>query len=176
MIIVPFDVNDARGRRNFLDSILPRAVSEITENTAPAWGNMSARHVIEHLTWTFRISSGQYAVPCNLPPRIVERARRYLYDEKMASRNFKNPLLGEHPPGFVTHDFSVAQSDFLRELKIYFAYFKQNPDAIPVHPVFGPIGAEEWDRSHYKHCYHHLYQLGAIAPPPPPVSGGRQMV
>jgi hypothetical protein len=29
-------------------------------------------------------------------------------------------------------------------------------------PVFGPIGYEEWHRTHYKHMHHHLLQFGLI--------------
>ena len=31
-----------------------------------------------------------------------------------------------------------------------------------VHPTFGPLAAEEWSRSHFKHVYHHLLQFGLL--------------
>jgi hypothetical protein len=31
-----------------------------------------------------------------------------------------------------------------------------------MHPLFGPIGAEEWTRVHFKHAYHHLLQFALI--------------
>jgi hypothetical protein len=36
------------------------------------------------------------------------------------------------------------------------------PDVTRMHPVFGPIGMEEWARAHFKHTYHHLLQFGLV--------------
>jgi hypothetical protein len=43
--------------------------------------------------------------------------------------------------------------------------YKRNPEKVLVHPVFGAINLEEWHRSHFKHCYHHLLQFDLITKP-----------
>ena len=35
-------------------------------------------------------------------------------------------------------------------------------EQVSTHPIFGPIGYDEWHRTHYKHTYHHLLQFGLI--------------
>jgi hypothetical protein len=46
---IPFNVNDAKLRRDFLENILPGIVDNLDVDTKPLWGKMTAQHVVEHL-------------------------------------------------------------------------------------------------------------------------------
>jgi hypothetical protein len=73
----------------------------------------------------------------------------------------KKPLLDENL-SFRFPSFAGAKGATHKEAARFADHFPEQPDAIHVHPLFGPLGAEEWQRSLFKHCYHHLLQSGLI--------------
>jgi hypothetical protein len=162
MISIPFDVNDAKLRKKFFDQLFGDCIACLDENTPPIWGKMIPQHMIEHLAWAFECSTGILEVPCRTPENLLERAKRFLYDNRPTPHEFKNPLLGENPLPFRFPSFADAKNALCKEVARFGDHFQEQPNAIHVHPVFGPLSAEEWQRSQFKHCYHHLLQFGLI--------------
>jgi hypothetical protein len=62
MLMVPFDVNDATLRETLLRSGLRNAVVALHENAQPRWGKKAAQQMVEHIAWTFELSTGR-AIP-----------------------------------------------------------------------------------------------------------------
>jgi oxepin-CoA hydrolase/3-oxo-5,6-dehydrosuberyl-CoA semialdehyde dehydrogenase len=165
MIEIPFDVNDENNRYLFLTELLPQAVTNLDETMPPVWGKMSAQHMIEHLILTLKISTGNIEVSCRTPENILPRAKLFLHNNKESPHNFKNPLLGENPAALHYTTFNDAKTAFLKELNNTLDHFQSFPETMYIHPVFGPLGKDEWERIHFKHFYHHLLQFGMIKEP-----------
>ena len=163
MIAIPFDVNDTMLRETFYERHLPDAVERLGEHTPAQWGNMTAQHMVEHLLWAFECSTGTHVVPCHTPAVLLERAKRFLHDARQTPHSFKNPLLGEHPPPLRFQDIVAAKTALLDEVRRFITHCRDHPDAVHTHPIFGPLGVDEWQRSQFKHCYHHFLQFGLIA-------------
>jgi hypothetical protein len=163
MITITFDVNDNNLRSNFFDTVLINCITNLPVETKSLWGKMSAHDMIEHLIWSFDCSIGTFEVHCHTPENILERAKRFLYDNRPTPQNYKNPLIGEDP--FLHHysTYSEAKDVLLKSVDIFKEYFNEHPDEVHIHPVFGPLSAEEWQRSQYKHCFHHLLQFGILS-------------
>ena len=123
---------------------------------------MTPQHMIEHLVWAFECSTGIIEVTCRTPENLLERVKKFLYNNQQTPHDFKNPLLGEIPPPFRFPSFANAKGALHKEAARFVDHFREQSNAIQVHPVFGPLCAEEWQRSHFKHCYHHLLQFGLI--------------
>ena len=166
MIAIVFDVNDVSLRRSFFDRDLMGAISHLNAPTSPIWGNMSAQHMLEHLTWAFRCSTGDIRLNCHTPENLIDPVKKFLYDNRGTPHGFRNPELGENPPPLQYSSLADARMAFARELSHFIDHFHDEPGAIHIHPIFGPLGAEEWQRSHFKHCYHHLLQFGLVEQPP----------
>ena len=162
MITIPFDVNDYNTRSNFFDKVVIDCITNLPEDANSLWGKMTAQDMIEHLIWAFECSIGVIEVPCRTPENLLERAKRFLYDNRPTPQNFKNPLLGDDPLPHRYSTYSEAKGVLLKNVDAFNKYFIEHPKAVHTHPVFGSLGAEEWQRSQYKHCYHHLLQLGMI--------------
>ena len=162
MITIPFDVNDAKLRKKFFDQLFNKCIAQLDENTPPLWGKMTPQHMIEHLVWSFECATGIIEVPCRTPENLLERTKRFLHDNRPTPHEFKNPLLGENPLPFRFPTFADAKSALRKEVAHFVIHFREQPNAIHVHPVFGPLSAEEWHRAQFKHCYHHLLQFGVI--------------
>jgi oxepin-CoA hydrolase/3-oxo-5,6-dehydrosuberyl-CoA semialdehyde dehydrogenase len=169
MIIVPFDVNNVKIRCDFLKRVLMEAINSITEQSQPLWGKMTAQDMIEHLTLTFELSTGKIEVHRNIPENLIERMKKFLYDNRPTPHDFKNPLLGENPPQLRFKSLADSKRALSEELSLFFDHFKEKEDAVHNHPIFGPLGAVEWERALFKHCYHHLLQFGLIIEAEPEV-------
>jgi hypothetical protein len=164
MIIIPFDVNDDKLRAAFFSQHLPDCIASLDENALPYWGKMTAQTMIEHLLWAFECSTGTVEVACRTPEHLLGRVKELLYDNRQFPHDFKNPLLGEAPLPLRFHSFAEANNALLKETARFVDHFREQPSAIHAHPVFGALGAEEWQRAHFKHSYHHLLQFGLITP------------
>lgn len=168
MLPIPFNVNDDKLREVFFEHHFLDALAELTEQSQSQWGNMTAQHMVEHLMWAFSLSTGGIELPCHTPPHILERAKRFLYDNRPTPHHFKNPAMGETPPPFLYSNLAEAKSALEDELNKFKKHFVDKPEAVRVHPIFGPLNGIEWHRVQYKHCYHHLLQFGLIEQLPNP--------
>ena len=56
------DVGDAALRERLLRQVLPDALAGLREDARPAWGNMTAQQMVEHLAWVFEVSIGEAGV------------------------------------------------------------------------------------------------------------------
>jgi oxepin-CoA hydrolase / 3-oxo-5,6-dehydrosuberyl-CoA semialdehyde dehydrogenase len=162
MITIPFTVNDDKLRKTFFNQLFIECIDNLAEDARPLWGKMSPHNMVEHLLWTFECSTGRLVVTCRTPEHILERVKKLLYDDRPMPREFKNPLLDETPPPHRFQAFSEAKIALREEVAHYVRYYSEHPEAIHTHPIFGPLGKEEWERAQFKHCYHHLLQFAVV--------------
>ena len=162
-MVIPFDVNDADLRDEFFRHLLFNALSALRDDTRPGWGKMTAQQMVEHLIWAVEISTGKAEAVCTFPEAQRERLKGFLYDNRPTPREFQNPVLAAGLPALRYTDVADATAALRPEVDVFLVQASATPGAVRMHPVFGPIAAEEWARSHFKHCYHHLLQFGLIS-------------
>jgi oxepin-CoA hydrolase / 3-oxo-5,6-dehydrosuberyl-CoA semialdehyde dehydrogenase len=156
------DVNDSASRLSFLRDVFGEAVRELRPTTPPRWGRMSAQQMVEHLAWTFRISTGQIQVECLIPEARRALFKPFLHDQRPSPRDFRNPLLAGGLPPLQHAELGQATGDLQRQIERFLLEASGVAPTRHVHPVFGPLTAEEWSRAHVKHCHHHLLQFGLV--------------
>jgi oxepin-CoA hydrolase/3-oxo-5,6-dehydrosuberyl-CoA semialdehyde dehydrogenase len=163
MTVIPFDVNDAGLRREFFRRQLFDALSALRDDTRPGWGKMTAHQMVEHLIWAVEISTGKAQAECAFPEAQRERLKAFLYDHRPTPREFQNPALAAGLPTQRHAGTAEAIAALRLEVGLFLNQAAATPGTTRMHPVFGPIATEEWARSHFKHCYHHLLQFGLIS-------------
>jgi len=160
---MPFDVNDTALRESFLRSRLPAALSRLSSDERPRWGRMTPQQMVEHLAWAFELSNGRASTECTVPPPDRDAMKPFLYRNTPTPANFMNPVLAAGLPSLRHGSLDEARAALQAEIARFLEQ-SASDGGLRTHPVFGPIGAEEWSRSHYKHSYHHLLQFGLISP------------
>jgi oxepin-CoA hydrolase/3-oxo-5,6-dehydrosuberyl-CoA semialdehyde dehydrogenase len=163
MTAIPFEVNDPDLRDRFVRRLLFDALSALRDDTRPGWGKMTAQQMVEHLIWAVEISTGKAQVECPFPEAQRERLKAFLYDNRPTPREFQNPVLAAGLPTLRYADTADATAALRREVGLFLDQAVAMPGATRKHPVFGLLAAEEWARSHFKHCYHHLLQFGLFS-------------
>ena len=162
MTRIPFDVGDAELRARFLAELLPETLAGLREDARPAWGGMTAQQMVEHLAWIFEISTGDASVECTVPEARRERWKAFLYDAMPMPQEFRNPALTAGLPALRHASLGEARAALALVVGRFLEQARTTPLATRVHPTFGPLAAEEWSRSHFKHVYHHLLQFGLL--------------
>jgi oxepin-CoA hydrolase / 3-oxo-5,6-dehydrosuberyl-CoA semialdehyde dehydrogenase len=164
-VSVPFDVNDAGLREAFVRQGFLGALALLTEGEPARWGRMSAQQMVEHLEWTFAISTGRVQVECPVPEAERARVRAFLRSNMPTPQGFQNPVLTEGLPPLLRASLADAKAALHAEVERFVAQAAGDASAMRVHPLFGSIGVEDWWRTHYKHCHHHLQQFGLLESP-----------
>jgi oxepin-CoA hydrolase/3-oxo-5,6-dehydrosuberyl-CoA semialdehyde dehydrogenase len=166
MMKVVFDVNDFSLRDTFLRTFFFGALDALTPDHRPRWGLMTAQQMVEHLVWTFEVSTGRAEVECPTPKDQIERLKKFLYRNHPTPQEFMNPALTEGLPALRYPDLRQARAALMTEVDRFIEQQRTHPTAIHTHPIFGPIGVEEWSRTHFKHGLHHLLQFGLVETEP----------
>jgi oxepin-CoA hydrolase / 3-oxo-5,6-dehydrosuberyl-CoA semialdehyde dehydrogenase len=157
-----FDVNDAALREAFLRDTLHAALLTLAPETPPVWGAMAAQQMVEHLAWTFEVSTGRVRVACAFPLAKQQRYKAFLYDNTPTPRGVANPEHASGLPALHHPGLPEARAALVQEVERFFEQQARDPEGRFTHPIFGDITAEEWSRTHYKHAQHHLLQFGLI--------------
>ena len=162
MITVRFDVDDFSLRDTFLRTFFFGALDGLRPETPALWGHMTAQQMVEHLRWTFEVSTGRVTLECPYPDDQRAKMKPFLYHSRPTPREFMNPALREGLPALRCPDLKSASAALMTEVDRFIEHSRTRPDSRHTHPIFGPVTVEEWSRTHFKHCCHHLEQFGLI--------------
>lgn len=135
----------------------------LQQDEVPAWGIMTPHHVLEHLSASFRMSNGSISLQQAIPDEQIPARLAFLYSEQPFPKNLRNAALpvGELGP-LKTATLAEAHSLLVNMWNRFKQYFEENPDASPIHPLFGPLRYEQWQRFHARHMEHHAIQFNLI--------------
>ena len=139
-------------------------LQHLNEDAKPLWGTMTAQHMLEHLEYSVRISSGEIQdFEIETPEKILEKVHATVYNYKKMPRNFGAPKRLENEINSLKHDsFDLAKEKLLEAFDDYDNYFKENPEARLRNIVFGELNSYEWKLFHRKHFNHHFEQFGLL--------------
>lgn len=140
------------GYKHFLELLTP-------EHTA-LWGVMSPQHMVEHLSLTTCISNGKLSAPILVDEATAVRRRSFLHSDEPFKKGI---VLGGGDPTLQPLKFGSLEEAKERldaELARFQFFFDTNPNAQPIHPVFGALPKSEWELFHSKHMKHHFSQFG----------------
>jgi hypothetical protein len=143
-----------------LETVLTH-LNKLKAETKPAWGKMSAQRMVEHLTDTLRIATGENPQELLIPEDKVERMVAFLYSDKPMAQNMEVPFAKEGTP--LRHEeLELAVDEFVDVYLEFQELFAQNPELKTVHAYYGPLDYEQWNLLNKKHLTHHFTQFGIL--------------
>lgn len=139
-------------------------LNKLDEDAKPLWGNMTPQHMVEHLEYSTRISSGEIQdFEFSTPEKILEKVHNTLYNYTPMPRNHAAPQKLEEQLESLKHEsLEVAKQKLLEAYDDFEAYFKEHPEATLKNLVFGDLNRYEWNLFHRKHMNHHFEQFGLL--------------
>lgn len=162
MLKLRFDVNDPALRDTFLRTFFFGALDVLRPEERARWGRMTAQQMVEHLVWAFELSTGDVRIECPVPADQLQRMKTFLHHNRPLPHEFMNPLLRDGLPALRYAGVAEARAALQSGVDRFIEHGRTRPETLHTHPVFGPISPEEWSRTHFKHCAHHLLQFGLL--------------
>lgn len=136
-------------------------LKSLTETSPREFGIMSPQHMVEHLILTVKLSYGRIKIP-EFEPNEKQLAQKHalIYSEITFPRGVRAPGLGDQLLELRFPNLEFAKFELIKGINDYFTFFEENPDSRTMHPRFGKLNHEEWERFHKKHIEHHFEQFG----------------
>jgi hypothetical protein len=141
-----------------LESILHH-VNQLSADSKPEWGSMTAQKMIEHLTDAVRIGNGQIQLECINEGERLQRSRDFLLSEAPMPKGFKAVYV-QDDAALRNKEFELAVDELTEAWVDFEEQCERNPVVKHTHPVFGDLTPDEWRWMHRKHFTHHLTQFG----------------
>jgi hypothetical protein len=167
-LLIPFTPSDRAFRVDFLQNTVFKALNSLRVDQSPAWGRMTSLQMIEHLIWTFQVSTNQISITCSVPEERRNQVRPFIFNDQQNPRNFQLPSHQEGLPSTQFSSLDLAISALKIEIMHFLERYQHDPLSLSTHPVLGSITSDDWSRLHFKHCFHHLMQFSLLAEQPLP--------
>lgn len=161
-LCLPFDVNDENLRKEFFGVQVISALGELSAASSARWGNMTPQQMVEHLIWALEVANGLVEVKCDVHPKLIGRLKGFLFDDTPTSHDFMNPLLKKGLPPDRFSSISEARQELNEQRELFLRAPEGDRARLRTHPIFGRLNHDEWERSQYKHFFHHLLQFGLL--------------
>jgi oxepin-CoA hydrolase/3-oxo-5,6-dehydrosuberyl-CoA semialdehyde dehydrogenase len=146
------------------DKAIEKALSKLTEKSQAEWGKMNPQQMLEHLELGYRIASGEIQnFEIATPEDKVEKFQETLWNYEPMPKNYDFPLYENGKLPELKHENLEQAKEKLKEAKqAYATFFRENPDALTKHAVFGWLTKFEWELLNRKHLNHHFGQFGLL--------------
>jgi len=138
-------------------------LEELTADSKPLWGKMTAQHMIEHVCAAVKGSNGKITFKdCMNPPEKYPLLKRFLIGNRELPKNFVNTVIGEGLKPLQNKNFEEAKRELIEEVDCFYNFFNDAESLRVMNPTFGPLNYEEWIVFHTKHFTHHFSQFGLM--------------
>lgn len=143
-----------------IENIL-KTLDKLTPATKPAWGEMNAQRMVEHLTDTLRIATGKNPQEIAIPPDKIDKMQGFLVSDKPMARNIEVPFAGKNVV-LRNEELPLAIDEFVDEYLLFEDIFESNVNHTSTHPFYGALNYHQWLLLNDKHLNHHFEQFGLI--------------
>lgn len=143
-----------------LESILSY-LNKLEVNAKPAWGSMSAQRMVEHLTDTLRIATGKNPQSLLVPEDRLPKMLMFLESDKPMAQNIEVPF-AKAETTLRNEELELAIDEFVEEYLEFMELFESDSTFTSLHPYYGPLNHEQWNRLNQKHLTHHFKQFNLL--------------
>ena len=140
---------------------LTQRLHELNLNTEAKFGILTPQHMVEHLILTLKMAAGRIPIPDFVPTeKQLAGKQALLFTDIPFPQGIKAPGLPDTLLDLRFPDLATAKAELIKSWDAYQQLFHENPTKQTLHPRFGLLNFEEWERFHAKHMDHHLSQFG----------------
>lgn len=136
-------------------------LSKLSAESKPQWGTMNAQRMVEHLTDSIQVATGKNPQALAIPEDKIEKSQAWLESDKPMPKNFEVSFASNDIPNR-NEEIELAIDELVEEILFYDELFESDPTRKVVHPYYGALNYEQWNRLNEKHFTHHYEQFGLI--------------
>ncbi len=133
-------------------------INALSPDSQRAWGTMTVEDMVKHLRLGVQASIGELEVEDN-SNLVFKLLRPLLFSGILPKPKGKAPAPNEY---LVTSSgkFDDERDQLVGAVERFVELCDREPDATPLHPLFGNMTIPQWQRGHALHFDHHLEQFG----------------
>lgn len=154
-------MNDTSTKKHFLTSEVMELLKKLKSDTKPAFGLMTAQHMVEHLSWTLKGCTKRVGEVENPPTKGQLGFQRFIE---------KGAILQHRPSDKTKADLPELKFENLEEaieqvkvaIERFYVHFESNPNFKCYNKFFGELGFDQLELFNYNHYRYHLWQFGLI--------------
>lgn len=151
-------MNDTKSKKEFLINDVKELLKKLNPDSEPAFGLMTAQHMVEHLSWTLKGCTKRVGEVENPPTkgqlgfqRFIEKGAIF---EHRPSDKTKADL-----PALKFENLEHAIEQVVVAIERFYAHFEANPDFKCYNKFFGELNFEQLELFNYNHYKFHLWQF-----------------
>ncbi|MEN8703842.1 MAG: DUF1569 domain-containing protein [Polaribacter sp.] len=123
---------------------------------------MNAQQMIEHLSAITQIANGNWNIDVFVTDEKSARRKPFLDSENELQMGFRAAYLSDGPAELKFNSIKEAIDDLHDQIQQFVMVFKKEKDRIVVHPFFGELNFEYWEKFQVKHFTHHFKQFDLL--------------
>ncbi len=143
-----------------LESVLSY-LNKLEASSQPLWGSMSAQRMVEHLTDTVRIANGKNPQELLVPEDRLPKMLLFLASDKPMAQNIEVPF-AKAETDLRNEELELAVDEFVEEYLEFLELFESDANRSSLHPYYGNLNFEQWNRLNQKHLSHHFKQFNLL--------------
>ena len=131
----------------------------LQEDSKPLFGLMSPQHMVEHLIITFKLSVAKIKIADFEPTEKQLAQKEALLNTPMDfPKGIRAPGLPSTLMPLKYKNLEEAMNQLIQSMEEYEHFFSEKGKST-LHPRFGKMTFEDWNKFHSKHIPHHLSQF-----------------
>ena len=133
-------------------------LNQLSAQTKPVWGQMSAQRMVEHLADALYMSMGQGAFQLEIAEERIERMQAWLETDKPMAKDIQVTFATPATP-LRNEELETAIDEFTEAFLAFEEFYEEHPSKTALHPFYGELNYAQWQRLHTKHFAHHFEQF-----------------
>lgn len=143
-----------------IESVLV-CLNKLNAGSKAKWGSMSAQRMVEHLTDSIRIATGENPQSLLVEEEKLPKMLAFLESDKPMAQNIEVPFAKKDTP--LRHEeLELAIDELVDTWLLFDEVYATEPSKTEIHPYYGPLNYSQWQRLHSKHLTHHFLQFDLI--------------
>ncbi|MEM9720176.1 MAG: hypothetical protein AAGA10_13040 [Bacteroidota bacterium] len=148
-------------KKSFLtEEVLP-LLNTLKADTQPAFGLMTAQHMVEHLTWVTKSSSKRNGEPAGEPTQRQLGFKRFIEKGAIFEHRPSDKTKADLPP-LKYGSLTEALEQIPVAIERFYSLFENNPGFKSYTSFTGELSFEELELMHYQHFRYHMWQFGLV--------------
>ncbi|MEM6632496.1 MAG: hypothetical protein AAF694_22690 [Bacteroidota bacterium] len=148
-------------KKSFLtEEVLP-LLNTLKADTQPAFGLMTAQHMVEHLTWVTKSSSKRNGEPAGEPTQRQLGFKRFIEQGAIFEHRPSDKTKADLPP-LKYGSLTEALEQIPVAIERFYSLFENNPGFKSYTSFTGELSFEELELMHYQHFRYHMWQFGLV--------------
>ena len=147
-------------KRYLMEEVAP-LLQQLDPSTKPAFGLMTAQHMVEHISGSLGFASKRSGEPENPPTENQLKFQAYLATGPVIKHRPSDKTSADLPP-LKMDSMEAAVALFQPAIDAFYAHYEAHPDFKPYAPFMGELDFETIQNFIYEHTRYHLWQFGLL--------------